>query len=92
MLENEFVRYPRTVVQLADEIRKAIDLYWNRGLDEKTLKELIIHWANLGMLLQAQNLNRTIKKIIGKKREKVVLMMLEGYQFKILENRQGDRK
>lgn len=82
MEKIEFIRYPKTVVQLAAEIKKAVDLYWNRGLEEQDLRELIMHWAGQGMLLERQSLTKTIKKIVGKKRERVILKMLEGYQFK----------
>lgn len=80
--KHDFIRLPKTVVQLADEIKRAVDLYWNRQLCEIELKELCWAWASSGMLLKANELNASVRKIIGKKRTDIVLRLLEGYQNK----------
>lgn len=80
--KQDFIRLPKTVVQLADEIKRAVDLYWNRELPEIELKELCWAWASSGMLLKAEVLNTSVRKIIGKKRTEIVLRLLEGYQNK----------
>lgn len=77
-----FIKLPKTVVQLADEIKRAVDMYWNRELAEIELKELCWDWASSGMLLKANELNTSVRKIVGKKRTNIVLRLLEGYQNK----------
>lgn len=38
--KQDFIKLPKTIVQLADEIKRAVDMYWNRELAEIELKEL----------------------------------------------------
>lgn len=80
--KHNFIRLPKTVVQLADEIKRAVDMYWNRELAEIELKELCWAWASSEMLLKSNELNTSARKIIGKKRTDIVLRLLEGYQNK----------
>ncbi len=82
-MDKEFISYPRTVVQLGEEIKRAVDLYWDRGIEEDQLKDLIKTWAGTGLLLEGADLNKTVNKLIGKKRKRVILMMLNGFQYKI---------
>lgn len=79
---KDFIRLPRTVVQMGEEIKRAVNMYWNRELSEIELKELFWAWASSGMLLEANDLNISVKKIIGKKRTSLALKLLEGYQGK----------
>ncbi len=82
MTKNDFIHHPKRVVDLAQFLMESIDLYWNRGLSDVELKQRIWTWAQSGKLLQGNDINRSIKKIIGKQRTELALKMLEGYQFK----------
>lgn len=76
---KDYIKHPKTVVQLAEELKKACDEYWTRRtLTEIELKELIYIWADSGKLLQGNDINSSVKKIIGKKRIELVMKMAEG--------------
>lgn len=81
-MKKDFIKMPKSVVQLADEIKRAVDMYWNRELKQIELKELVWCWASSGKLLKADDISSSIKKIIGKKRVDVIEKLLEGYQNK----------
>lgn len=81
------LRNPLTVKQMAAQIKYACDAYGTLKLSEKDLRELLIHYADshgkkfFGL---NGNLNPTLLKIIGKKREELVRIILCGYQLKII--------
>lgn len=86
-MSTDILRNPLTVKQLAVQIKRACDLYCALNLSEKGLKELFIHYADShGKKFFGLNgsLNPTLLKIIGKKREELVGIMLCGYQLKIM--------
>lgn len=81
------LRNPLTVKQMAAQIKYACDMYGAFKLSEKELRELLVHYADshgrkfFGL---NGNLNPTLLKIIGKKREELVGVILCGYQLKIM--------
>jgi len=80
------LRNPLTVKQMAVQIKHACDLYCALKLSDKELRELLIHFADVHgrkFFGLNGNLNPTLSKIIGKKREELVGIMLRGYQLKI---------
>ena len=81
----EFLLHPRTVVQMAEEVKKACDSYWARQISEEELKRLVHQWArNEGdKLLRGDDYNPSVKKIIGKKRLQLVEKMMKGFQVKL---------
>ena len=81
----EFMTYPTTVKMLAAEIISACDAYISRKIGADELRKLVMHYASNypKMLFNAQELNPTVLNRIGKKREKLVNKMLEGYQQKL---------
>lgn len=81
----EFMLYPTTVKMLAAEIIATCDAYISRKIKVEDLKKAIVHYAvNLPeMFFNTNELNPTILNRIGKKREKLVNKMLEGYQHRI---------
>jgi len=81
MQQRDFIHYPKRVVDLAEFLIESIDLYWSRGLSDIELKERIWIWAKSTKLLKGNDLNKTVRKIIGKQRTELVMNMLEGYQF-----------
>lgn len=82
-MKDPYMLYPLTVKALAGEIMAACNDYQARKIDDKKLKELILWYAQSApdKLFSAKELNPTVKKIIGKRREKIVIVMLDGYQF-----------
>ena len=80
----EFFMYPTTVNMLAAEINTACDAYISREVAIDDLKKLIMHYANNypEMLFNAQEFNPTVRNRIGKKREKLVNKIIEGFQMK----------
>jgi uncharacterized protein (TIGR04540 family) len=81
----EFLMYPTTVKMLAAELISACDAYISRKIGAEELKKIIQHYASNfpEMLFNAEALNPTVLNRIGKKREKLVNKMLEGYQYRI---------
>ena len=81
----EFLMYPTTVKMLAAELISVCDAYIWRKIGAEELKKIIQHYASNypEMLFFAENLNPTVLNRIGKKREKLVNKMLEGFQYKI---------
>lgn len=78
----EFLMYPTTVKMLAAELIHACDAYISRKIRAEDLQKIILHYASNypEMLFNAQELNPTVLNRLGKKREKLVNKMLEGYQ------------
>lgn len=76
MFMEKYIKIPKTVVQLADELKRSCDAYWDRELEEKYLKELIFSWSKNSKLLQGDDINRSIKKIIGQKRVGLIKCIL----------------
>ncbi len=82
-LKIEYIIYHKNVVHLAKEINRAFDDYWNRVLSEIELKELLWKWASTGKLLKGDSYNKTVEKLCGKERIKIIDKLLEGYQRRI---------
>lgn len=82
----DFLKYPKNIKDLAFELRRVIDLYWARQIDEKDLREIVMYYGlNEGKkIFKANDLNPTVKIIIGCKRADVVSKMLDGLQTKLL--------
>lgn len=76
MFMEKYIKIPKTVVQLADELKRSCDAYWDRELEEKYLEELIFSWSKNSKLLQGDDINRSIKKIIGQKRVGLIKCIL----------------
>ena len=81
------LRNPWTVKQMTAQIKYPCDMYGAFMLNEKELRELLIHYADLhGKKFFNLNgdLKPTLLKITGKKLEELVWIMLRGYQLKII--------
>lgn len=83
-----YMQYPTTVKELANELVQACNDYKARKIDNKTIKEVVWHYASKypEKLFYGADLNPTIKKIIGSKRIEIVNTLLEGYQYKMKVN------
>ncbi|MEW9124878.1 MAG: TIGR04540 family protein [Thermotaleaceae bacterium] len=80
---KEYLIHHKNLLNLAYEIKRAVDDYWNRELTETELRELLWKFAATGKLFKAKDYNKTIKKINGHARMEVIDKMLEGYQQRI---------
>ena len=84
-MEYEFLKYPKNVVVLAEEINRVTNDYDARRIGNDELKEIMLWYANKcsDKLFQGQDYNRSVKKIIGKRRIKLLDTILDGYQLTI---------
>lgn len=82
----EYLKHPKTVKDLAAEIKKLSDAYWGREITEKELKEAFVYYGlnENKKLFKASEINPTIKLIIGKQRTDLLEKLLEGLQSRIL--------
>lgn len=81
--ENSIIKNPTTIKLLAEQIKLASDAYISKQIDEKTLREIIYHFAKYhGSKLFSIDggMNPTIINRIGKKRLKLLNIMLDGFQ------------
>lgn len=82
---EDIIRNPRTVKGLANEIIKVCDGYWARKVPEAVGREYIVYWSidEADKLFKGNEINSTIKKIIGKKRIELLGKWLEGTQIRL---------
>jgi uncharacterized protein (TIGR04540 family) len=87
----DILQNPTTVKLLARQLIAACDAYLFFGLSEKQLKELLFHYAShhsrkLFTLYGKSpgGLNPTVINRIGKKRCDLILLLLEGFQMKMI--------
>ena len=82
----ELIKHPKTVKDLAAEIKKACDAYWGREITEIELKEILFYWASKEgkKLFQGNDYKPAIKKIIGKQRQELLNKILENFQPRII--------
>lgn len=82
---NDYLQYPATIKALAAEIKKACNDYYARRITNDRIKEIIMWYATYApdKLFAAEQLNPTVSTIIGKKRVRLVLDLLDGYQHQI---------
>lgn len=80
---NNYILYPKSVVQLADEIKKICNNYWENNISADEVKKYIEVWAKDTEFLfynneiKEENLNKSIKKIVGKKRINLIFTLLK---------------
>jgi len=82
---TQYLSSPKSIKELGREIRKVCDDYWSRKLPEELAKKFILNWASTEgkKLFSGNDLNPTIKIVIGKKREELVNKFLEGTQYSL---------
>lgn len=71
---DKFIKHPKTIKGLAEELKKLIDFYWGKEVSEEELTELLQYWSEneAEKLFIDNDLNPTIKKVIGKKRSNLI--------------------
>jgi uncharacterized protein (TIGR04540 family) len=78
---SDIIKNPKNVKELGREIRKVCDGYWGRELSEEDAKEMVAYWVKHEnrKLFKAEELNPTIRIVIGLKREELILKWIEGF-------------
>lgn len=85
LIMYDYIQYPPTRKALGNEIKRVLDDYFARKIDNEQVKECVLCWANSSpdKLFNANNINNSIKLIIGIKRLNVLNKLLEDYQVQI---------
>ena len=80
----DILKNPTTVKLLSIQLILACDNYIAKKLPEKELRELLLHYASRHgeKLFSIKGFNPTITNRIGKKRLNLIIIMLEGFQYK----------
>lgn len=81
---EQIIRNPKSIKELAFEINRVCDAYWGREMTEKEAREYITYWKTneSKKLLKGTQVNPTVKKIIGKKREELISKWLKELKVK----------
>ncbi len=84
----DYMQYPSTVKRLADEIKRTCDAYKSNVIGNTEIKEIILHYANSATTLffSDNDINPTIKIMLGKKRRDLVSKLLDGYRGPVKNN------
>ena len=82
----EFIKHPKSVKELAAEVKRACDAYWGRDITEKQLTEIVVYWASKEgkKLFQGNDYRPAVKQIIGKQRQELLEKILENFQHRII--------
>ena len=77
-----YIAYPVTILDFANELKKAVDDYRARKINNKEIKEIIVFYAHTqpDKLFDGAELNVTVQRICGKRRVEVINSFLNGYQ------------
>ena len=81
-MEYEYLKYPRSVVVLAEELKRVANDYDARRINNEELKAIVVWYAEecAEKLFQGKDYNRSIKKIIGKRRIDLLDTVLSEYR------------
>lgn len=80
----EILRNPTTIKMLAKQVITACDEYTSLKMTEKSFRELIIYYAinHSDKLFYVNELNPTILNRIGKRRTRLVKLMISDLQIR----------
>ena len=80
-----YIAYPVTILDFANELKKAIDDYRARKINNKEIHEIIRFYAHSqpDKLFDGAELNITVQRICGKKRIEVINSFLNGFQQRL---------
>lgn len=86
-MEYEYLKYPKSIVVLASELKRVTNDYDERKIGNDELKEIILWYADKcrDKLFQGQDYNPTLKTIIGKRRIHLLDLILEEYQLTLFK-------
>jgi uncharacterized protein (TIGR04540 family) len=84
-MTQEYLLFPTSVKSLAFEIKAACNDYYARKISNDQIREVILGYAENvpEKLFFANDLNPTVKTIIGKKRIDLINGLLSGYQLRL---------
>jgi len=83
-MEYHFLKYPKTVVALAEEINRVTNDYNARRIGNEELESIIKWFASNcrdKLFRGVDDYNPSVKKIIGKTRVKLIDQLLEEHQL-----------
>lgn len=78
-----YIAYPVTILDFANELKKAIDDYRVRKINNKEIQEIIMFYSQPDKLFDGAELNVTVQRICGKKRVEVINSFLNGFQQRL---------
>jgi uncharacterized protein (TIGR04540 family) len=85
---NHYPKHPRTIEELALELKKVVDDHRNHIISDETLEDVIHYWsANEGDKLfddEGNNIRSTIQFRIGKRRVALIKKILDGFPRRII--------
>lgn len=80
-----YIAYPVTILEFANELKKAIDDYRARKINNKEIEEIVKFYAHSqpDKFFDGEELNITVKRICGKKRIEVINSFINGHQQRL---------
>ena len=78
----DYMQYPTTVKRLAEELVRSCDAYKANTIGNTEIKDIILHYADTAtsLFFSENDINPTIKIMLGKKRRDLVYKLLDGYR------------
>lgn len=82
-MQYEYMKYPTTVLALANELKRVVSDYNSRKIGNDELKEIVLWYAAKcpDKLFTGHDFNITVQRILGQRRLNAVNMALDGFQF-----------
>jgi uncharacterized protein (TIGR04540 family) len=74
---SDYIRIPRTISQLTDQVRLICDDYWAGETSEAVLREYLEYTATNGKLLKDGDLRASIEDKLGIAKSNLVRQMLK---------------
>ncbi len=77
----DFIKHPKTIVSLSDEIKKACDAYWDREISDEELREILLYWSDKekDKLFVDNEYRPLIVRLIGKRRRDLLDTILKDF-------------
>lgn len=72
----DYIRQPKTINQLASQVVKICDDYWDGLISETFLRDYLEYTAKNAGLVEGNDLNITVNIKIGKRRTRLVKAIL----------------
>ena len=82
-MTDRYMMYPTGVIELANELKKAVSDYKARLISTSELQEIVLFWAHNSPenLFDGSDYKLTVKKVVGSRRMAVVDKILDGFQM-----------
>jgi len=84
-MSEKYLQYPSTVKELAAELNKILNDYRARKIGNEEVRNSVLWYAEAcpDKLFDAEDINITVKRFLGKKRLTVLKTLLVGFQTKL---------